>query len=118
MITIAACAVPFAVLAGCGAYSWSVLHGHRPRAGRLACLRRALAIRALIVTTLALIVAVRVARAALHPARYGRYLTTRAIRRIPRRDPDGEPLDAGEARDFISICRGWKHAAPERTPHP
>lgn len=74
-------------------------------------LRSAISIRALIAATLLAIAAVLIGRTLRHPARYARYLAARAVRRIPSADPDGEPLDADEARAFIGICRGWKQPA-------
>jgi hypothetical protein len=110
---IAAWAAVILTLAGCGAYAASILAGHE----RTARLRRAAAIRALITWTLILILAVRILRAARHPARHARYLVARAARRIPGRPHDGDKLTPGETRDFISIVRGWK-TTPERTRHP
>jgi hypothetical protein len=110
-----ACAAPFIFLAGCGAYSAAVLRGHRPGPGRLACLRRALAIHALIVTTLTLTAAVRVLRSARHPLWHARYLAARAFRRIPRLDPDGERLGEDEEREFSTAVRSWRYARPERS---
>lgn len=114
MILAASCTLMALVIAGCAAYAAAVLErGHRDG---LACLRRAITVRALIAATLLAICAVRTGRAARHPARHARCLAARVLRRIPRRDPDGEPLDPDEARDFITICRGWKHdARPEKS---
>jgi hypothetical protein len=100
------------ITAGFGAYAASILAGHQ----RLACLRRAVAVRALIAATLASIAAVYAWRTIRHPLRYARYLAARAVRRIPRRDPDGEPLDRDEMRAFIAAVESWRHdAPPERT---
>ena len=89
-----------------------ILAGHK----RLSCLRRSAGIHALIAWTLACIAAVYVWRTVRHPARYVRYLAVRATRRIPRRDPDGEPLDRDEMRAFIAAVESWRQtAAPERT---
>lgn len=79
-------------------------------------LRGTIAIRALIVTTLALIAAVRAGRVLRHPARHVRYFAARAVRRVPGRAADGAPLTDGEMRAFIALVRCWKHPAPERTP--
>ena len=107
---LAAYAVP--VIAGCAALAWSILAGHE----RLACLRRSIGIHALIGWTLACITAVYAWRTVRHPLRYARYLAARATRRIPRRDPDGEPLDRDEMRAFIATVESWRQAAaPERT---
>ena len=88
----------------CAAYAIRVLPGHKP-----GCLRRSLGIHALIAWTLACIAAVYIWRTVRHPARYARYLAARAARRIPRRDPDGEPLDRGEMRAFIGLVECWRH---------
>jgi hypothetical protein len=111
MVTAAAYTAAVLVMLGCGTYAWSVLSGHHDGPGWPGCLRRTMAIRMLIIATLAAICAVHVSRAARHPARHARYLTARALRRIPGRPGDGEALDPGEARAFIAICRGWKDAA-------
>jgi hypothetical protein len=111
MVTAAAYAAAIAVLAGCAAYAWPALRGHHDGPGRLACLRRTMAIHVLIIATLVAICAVHAARTVRHPAWHARYLTARAIRRIPGQPDDGEGLDPDEARAFIAICRGWKHAA-------
>lgn len=111
MVTAAAYAAAILVLLGCAAYARPALRGHRDGPGRFACLHRSVGIRVLIIATLAAICAVHVTRAARHPARHARYLAARATRRIPGRPGDGEPLDPDEARAFIAICRGWKHAA-------
>ena len=66
---------------------------------------RVVAIRALIAWTLLAILAVRVARGARHPLLQARCLRARAIRRIPRRDPDGEPLTRDEMRAFITVVQ-------------
>jgi hypothetical protein len=98
------------VISGCAIYAALTLgHGHARGRGRIGCLRRTMAIRVLIAATLVAICAVRVSRAARHPARHARYLTARATRRIPGQPGDGETLDPDEARAFIAICRGWKH---------
>jgi hypothetical protein len=110
--TVLLWAAPFLVLGGAVAIAWSILAGHR----RVACLRHAIGVRALIGWTLASIAAVYAWRTVRHPLRYVRYLLARAIRRIPRRDPDGEPLDRGEMRAFIAAVESWRQtAAPERT---
>lgn len=109
MVTAAAGAAVILALAACARMA---LRGHQDGHGRLACLRRTIAIHALIAATCTAICAVRIARTLRHPARHARCAATRITRRVPRRDPDGEPLDPGEARDFIAICRGWKHPAP------
>jgi hypothetical protein len=106
-VTAAAYAVVAVILAGCGAYAASFLAGHQ----RLACLRRALAIHALIGWTLLLILAVQAARPLLHPVRHAGYLRARAFRRIPGRDPDGEPLERDEMRAFIAVVQCWKQPA-------
>lgn len=112
MITAIAYTVAVAILAICIAYGTRVLPGHQ----RLACLRRSAGIRALIAWTLACIAAVYAWRTVRHPARYARYLAARTVRRIPRRDPDGEPLDRDEMRAFIAVVQCWKHpAAAERS---
>jgi hypothetical protein len=103
-VTAAAYTVLAVVLAGCIAYALSVLADH----GRLACLRHALAVRALIAWTLAAIAAVHTWRTIRHPLWYARYLAARATRRIPRRDPDGEPLDRDEMRAFIAVVETWR----------
>jgi hypothetical protein len=108
-------AAPFLFLAGCGAYSCAVLRGHRPGPGRLACLRRMLAVHALTVTILAVRAAILVLRTARHPLWHARYLPARAFRRIPRLDPDGERLGEDEEREFIVAVRSWKYARPERS---
>jgi hypothetical protein len=109
-------AAPVLVLAGCGACSCAVLRGHRPGPGPLACLRRALAIRAVIVTILAVRAAIWVLRTARHPLWHARYLPARAFRRIPRLDPDGERLGEDEEREFIVAVHSWKYArAGERS---
>ena len=74
-------------------------------------LRQVIATRALIVLTLLAIAAVHTGRTIRHPLRYARCMGVRVVRRIPRLPRDGEPLDDLEMRDFIAICRGWKHAA-------
>jgi len=107
-VTAALWAAPFLILGACTAYALSVLPGHRA-----ACWRRAIGIHALIGWTLACIAAVYTWRTVRHPARYVRYLAVRAVRRIPRLGTDGEPLDRGEMREYISICRGLKDTAPE-----
>ena len=108
-MTAAAYAACILVLLGCCAYA---LSGHE----RAACWRRTAGIHALIGWTLACIAAVYIWRTVRHPARYARYLLARATRRIPRRDPDGEPLDRDEMRAFIAAVESWRHtAAPERT---
>lgn len=110
-MTAAAYAAVILVLLGCAAYALAVLPGHR-----LACLRRTAGIHALIAWTLASIAAVYAWRTIRHPARYARYLAVRVIRRIPRRDPDGEPLDRAEMRAYIGLIRAWRHDPdPERT---
>lgn len=54
--------------------------------------------------------------AARHPLWHARYLHARAFGRIPGRPVDGDPLDPGEARDFVGIVRGLKQdARTERT---
>ena len=112
MITAALWATPFLILAGACAGAWCILAGHE----RAACLRRSIGIHALIACTGAAVAAVYIWRTVRHPLRYARYLAARVIRRIPRRDPDGEPLDRDEMRVFTGICRGWKNpAAPERS---
>jgi hypothetical protein len=111
-VTAAAYTVLVVVLAGCIAYAASILAGH----GQIACLRRAVAVRVLIAATLASIAAVYAWRTIRHPLRYARYLAARAVRRIPRRDPDGEPLGQDEMRAFIAAVESWRHdAPPERT---
>ena len=109
-MTALAWAAPFLALAGCAAYALS--------GRRAACLRRAIGIRALIGWTLACIAAVYAWRTVRHPARYARYLAARVIRRIPRRDPDGEPLDRDEMRAFIgsSSPGGSRTAKPAKDP--
>ena len=107
-MTALAWAAPFLALAGCAAYA---LSGHRA-----ACLRRAIGIRALIGWTLACIAAVYAWRTVRHPARYARYLAARVTRRIPRRDPDGEPLDRDEMRAYIAAVESWRQStAPARS---
>ena len=101
----AACALMTLVLIICAAYAIRVLRGHQ----RLACLRRTVSIHALIAWTLASIAAVYAWRTVRHPFRYARYLAARAGRRIPRRDPDGEPLDRDEMRAFTGIVECWRH---------
>ena len=81
------------------------LRGHQ----RLACLRRTAVIHALIAQTLVAIAAVCAWRTVRHPLRYARYLAARYAYRIPRRDPDGEPLDRDEMRAFIGLVECWRH---------
>jgi hypothetical protein len=85
----------------------SVLAGHQ----RLACLRRTVGIHALIAATLAAIAAVYAWRTVRHPLRYAGYLAARVLRRIPARDPDGEPLGRDEMRAFIAVVQCWKQPA-------
>jgi hypothetical protein len=106
-MTDAAYAALALILAGCIAYAACVLGGRE----RLACLRCRTALRALVITTLLAIGTVLLVRSARHPLRYARYLTARAFRRIPRQDPDGEPLDRGEWHVFITVVEGWRHPA-------
>ena len=101
-MTALAWVAPFLALAGCAAYALS--------GRRAACLRRAIGIRALIGWTLACIAAVYAWRTVRHPARYARYLAARVTRRIPRRDPDGEPLDRDEMRAFIGLVESWRQS--------
>ena len=75
-------------------------------------LRRVIAVRALIAWTLLAILAVRLARTARHPLLQARCLRARVFRRIPRRDPDGEPLTRDEMRAFIAVVQCWKYPAP------
>jgi hypothetical protein len=111
-VTASAYTAVTVVLLGCCAYAISVLADHES----LACLRHAIGVRALIGFTLASIAAVYAWRTVRHPLRYARYLLARATRRIPRRDPDGEPLDRDEMRAFIGAVESWRQtAAPERT---
>ena len=108
----AAWAVPVLALAACAAYAMRALRGHQ----RLACLRRTAGIHALIAQTLVAIAAVYAWRTVRHPLRYARYLAARYAYRIPRRDPDGEPLDRDEMRAFLAIAEGWRDsAASERS---
>ena len=104
------CGTCVLILLGCAAYA---LPGRRA-----ACLRRAIGIHALIGWTLACIAAVYAWRRVRLLARYARYLAARARRRIPRRDPDGEPLDRDEMRAFIGLVESWRQSygeAGERT---
>jgi tellurite resistance protein len=78
-------------------------------------LRQAAAVRVLIAAALLAIAAVRAARIIRHPVLHARRLAARIVRRVPGRPDDGDPLTDSEMRAFIAICRGWKHAAPERT---
>jgi len=111
-VTATAYAAVTVVLLGCCAYAISVLADHES----LACLRRAIGVRALIGFTLASIAAVYAWRTVRHPLWYARYLAVRVIRRPERRDPDGEPLDRDEMRAFIATVESWRQtAAPERT---
>ena len=100
------CGACVLILLGCGFYALSAGDGHQA-----ACLRRAAGVHALTGWTLACIAAVYAWRTVRHPARYARYLAARVIRRIPRRDPDGEPLDRDEMRAFIATVESWRQAA-------
>lgn len=75
-------------------------------------LRSVIAVCALIAATFLAIAAGRAGRILRHPARYARYLAARTVRRVPRRDPDGEPLDRDEMRAFLGIVECWKYPAP------
>jgi hypothetical protein len=110
---ILACTAMTLVALGCGAYAAAVLAGRE----RLARLGGAATIRILITVSLLLIAAVLIGRTARHPFRHADYLATRIFRRIPGRPDDGDPLTREETATFISICRGWKLATPERTRH-
>jgi hypothetical protein len=63
------------------------------------------------------VIAVRIVVAALTAALPPAWVIGRIRRAFSRARPvpglpaDGEPLDAGEMRAFIAICRGWKHTA-------